>query len=114
MEWTATGTPDNLFLEILKIRNRAIYMLMARHGLNLGQVMELRLSDVDLKEKWLAVKHMDKANPDYFPMTTDTADALSKYLRVRSPSKETKLFLVEHNSERGNALNCSFGQQLFF
>lgn len=114
MEWTAHNTPDNFFLEILKIRNKAIYMLMAKHGLNLGQVIELRLSDVDLKEKWVAVKQMNKSNPAYLTMTADTADALIKYLRVRSPSKENKLFLVEHTSERGTALNCTFGQQLFF
>ena len=104
---------ENLFLEIIRIRNKAIHMLLVKHGLNLSQVMELTLSDIDLSEKMLAIKPCLTTNPGNLTITSATAIALADYLRVRSPTKESKLFLVEQNLDRSSALHCTIGHQVF-
>lgn len=114
MEWATKAAQDNLFLEIIRIRNQAIHQLMVEHGLNMGQVMKLTLSDIDLTKKLLAIKPSTESNPGYVTITSDTAISLADYLRVRSPSRESNLFLLEQNLERSNALHCTIGQQVFF
>lgn len=106
----SSSQTDNVFLEIIKIRNKAIFTLMDRHNLNLAQIMSLTLSDIDLEEKKLSVNVGNGPTPYISHITDETADGLAAYLRVRSPTKENKLFLMEHNSERGNALDCIIRQ----
>ena len=114
MEWATKAARDNLSLEIIRIRNQAIRLLMVTHGLEMGQAVELTLSDIDLTTKMLAIKPNGESNRSYFTLTSETANALADYLRVRSPSRESKLFLLEQNFERSNALHFTIGQQVFF
>lgn len=106
--------PNNFNLEIIRIRNKAIYMLISRHGFTLEQAMSLTLNDLDLIQKNIAVKNSEESNSYQLAMTEDTMNALVNYLRVRSPTKERRLFLVEHDSEKGNALGNTLMQQLNF
>ena len=114
MRWATKSSRDDLFLEIIRIRNQAIRLLMVQHELDMGQVMELTLGDIDLTTKMLAIKQNGESHRRYFTLTNETAKALADYLRVRSPSKEKKLFLLEQNLERSNALQHTIGQQVFF
>ena len=113
MESAAATCHDHLYLEIIRIRNRAIRALMTEHGLGLDQIMDVSLSDIDLAQKRLGVKRGSKSDPRYFTLSSDTASALAHYLRVRSPSEEKKLFLSEHSSGRSCALTSAIGWQSF-
>ncbi len=114
MEWATQASRDDLFLEIIRIRNQAIHLLMVQHALDMNQVMGLTLRDIDLTTKMLAIKQTGESPRRYFTLTSDTANALADYLRVRSPSRENNLFLLEQNLERSNALQHTIGQQIFF
>ena len=89
---------NDLLLGISKIRNKARSAIMIRCGLNLEQTMGLTISDIDLEEKTLAVKLKNGSVAYYLTLNDDVVDAISAYLRVRSPTKEDKLFLFD--SER--------------
>ncbi|MGI9537500.1 MAG: hypothetical protein ACR2PB_10535 [Desulfocapsaceae bacterium] len=113
MEWVKKTAGDDLFLEIINIRNQAIHLLISQHGLDMGQVMRLTLGDIDLTVKMIFIKPDGESDRRYLTLTNKTADALADYLRVRSPSAENKLFLLEQNLERSNALHQTIGQQIF-
>ena len=113
MESATTTYHDHLFLEIIRIRNRAIQALMTEHGLELNQIMDVSLSDIDLAQKRLGVKRGSDSDPGYYNLSSDTASALAHYLRVRSPSKEKRLFLSEHSSDRSCSLTSAIGWQSF-
>ena len=113
MESAATTHHDHLFLEIIRIRNHAIRALMIEHGLELHQIMNVTLSDIDLTEKRLEVERHGGSTPRCVSLSHAAATALAHYLRVRSPSREKKLFLSEHTSDRSCSLTRTFEWQSF-
>lgn len=113
MESAATAHRDHLSLEIIRIRNHAIRSLMTDHGLELHQIMNVTLSDIDLDRKRLGVEQHSDAAPRYLSLSHATATALAHYLRVRSPSREKKLFLSEHATDRSCSLTRTIEWQSF-
>jgi site-specific recombinase XerC len=104
---------DQLSREIAKIRNKAILTLMLEHDLELNQVMEITLSDIDVHNKRITIKPAMASMPGYAKLSHGTAAALANYLRVRSPSKEKKLFLSEGNSTMSSSLARAIEQKMF-
>jgi site-specific recombinase XerC len=113
MESAATAHHDHLFLEIIRIRNHAIRALMTEHGLELHQIMNVTLSDIDLAEKRLGIEQHSGSTSRYVALSNATAAALAHYLRVRSPSREKKLFLSEQTADRSCSLTRTFEWQSF-
>ena len=113
MESPASEHHDHLFLEIIRIRNYAIRALMTEHGLELHQIMNVTLSDIDLIQKRLGLEQDDDSTPHYVNLSNGTATALAHYLRVRSPSREKKLFLSEQTTDRSCSLTRTLEWQSF-
>ena len=113
MDSSTNSSTYDLSEEIIRIRNKAILTLMAEYGLDLGQVMEITLRDIDVNQKILAVKPGMAAGTGFFILSSHTATALAHYLRVRSPSKENKLFLSEDGSEENRSLTSAIERQIF-
>ena len=111
MESAAAEYHDHLFLEIIRIRNHAIRALMTEHGLELHQIMNVTLGDIDLVAKKLGVEQDSDSTPRYVTLSDGTATALAHYLRVRSPSREKKLFLSERNTEGSCSLTSTLQWQ---
>jgi site-specific recombinase XerC len=74
---------DKFFAVIDDMRDRAMFTLLLRCGLRLGEVEELRVEDLDLANRKLMVRQ-GKGRKDRAIYLTDTAmHAVREYLTVR-------------------------------
>jgi integrase/recombinase XerD len=67
------------------IRDRAILLLLARLGLRAGDILEMRLGDIDWSSGTLQVKGKGRRETR-LPMPQDAGDAVLDYLTSRRPS----------------------------
>ena len=77
----------------LGVRDRAILLLLARLGLRAGDILEMRLADIDWSSGTLRVKGKGRRETR-LPMPQDTGDAVLDYIgRARPPVDDDRLFL---------------------
>lgn len=72
------------------IRDRAILMLLAVYGLRAGEVVRLRLSDIDWQQDRLIVTRPKTGRSQTFPLCRSVGSAILRYLqhaRPRSPHR---------------------------
>jgi integrase/recombinase XerD len=65
-------------------RNRAILLLLARLGLRAGDIVQLRLTDIDWKDAWIRVTGKARRQTR-LPLSKEVGDALVDYLRNGRP-----------------------------
>ncbi len=75
----------------LGLRNRAMMELLYSSGLRVGELVSLRISSVDLKQRSVLVYGKGKKER-LIPVTTVACDAIETYLAVR-PNKEPNAYL---------------------
>jgi len=77
------------------IRDRAIVLLLAVYGLRVGEVLRLRLEDVDWERRTLTITQTKQRRQTRIsPLIPSLADAISRYIReVRRPAPCSELFL---------------------
>jgi site-specific recombinase XerD len=74
-------------------RDRAVLLLLARLGLRAGDIVQLRLCDLDWKEAWIRVSGKGRRQA-LLPLTQEIGDALANYIKDGRPQAETDtLFL---------------------
>lgn len=74
-------------------RHRAILLLLARLGLRAGDIVQLRLQDIDWKGAWVHVTGKGRRQTR-LPLTQEVGDAIVSYLREARPRSRTDtLFL---------------------
>ncbi len=74
-------------------RDRAILLLLARLGLRAGDIVQLRLQDIDWKGAWIHVSGKSRRQTR-LPLTQEVGDAIASYLQEsRAPSPTDTLFL---------------------
>jgi len=87
-------------------RDRAMFMLMLRCGLRVGEVAALSLGEVDLRRRRLII-HDGKGRKDRIAYLSDDALlALDDYLSIREASTTAKVFLVEKGNYRNQPLSA--------
>ena len=96
---------DLFFAVITKKRDRAIFMLMLRCGLRVGEVANLSLDAIDYQHNQIIVRGGKGAKDRVTYLSNDAADALADYLQVRPPTNERKVFLVEKGAHKGKPLS---------
>ena len=75
------------------VRDRAVLLLLARLGLRAGDVIHLRLEDIDWTRARLIVSGKSKVSSG-LPLPQDVGDALLEYIeRVRPRVEDEKVFL---------------------
>jgi site-specific recombinase XerD len=74
-------------------RDRAILLLLARLGLRAGDIMQLRLSDLDWKGAWIRVCGKGRRQAR-LPMTQEVGQALVVYLKTSRPATSTDCVFV--------------------
>jgi integrase/recombinase XerD len=74
-------------------RNRAILLLLARLGLRAGDIMQLRLSDIDWQGAWIHVCGKGR-RVTRLPLTQEVGDAIVAYLQEGRPSAQTDALFV--------------------
>lgn len=82
-------------------RDRAILLLLARLGLRAGDIVQLRLRDIDWKGAWVHVSGKGRRQTR-LPLTQEVGDALVSYLQEsRTRSSVETLFLRSRAPYRG-------------
>jgi integrase/recombinase XerD len=74
-------------------RDRAILLLLARLGLRAGDIVQLRLSDIDWKDAWLHVCGKS-GRQTRLPLTQEVGDALIAYLQADRPRTDADRMFV--------------------
>ena len=93
------------FDTIKKTRDRAIFKVMLRCGLRVEEVANLTLAALDLKRRRIYVQNGKGGKDRVVYISNDAFHALVAYLKVRPPSREKKLFLVEKGTYKGRPIS---------
>jgi site-specific recombinase XerD len=83
-------------------RDRAILLLLARLGLRAGDIVHLRLSDIDWKGAWIHVCGKGRRHTR-LPLTQEVGDAIVTYLKKARPRTNTDVLFI-----RCRAPFCAF------
>jgi site-specific recombinase XerD len=74
-------------------RDRAMLLLLARLGLRAGDIVQLRLSDIDWKGAWIHVCGKSR-RPTRLPLTQEVGQAIATYLQTGRPPTDTDVVFV--------------------
>lgn len=74
-------------------RDRAILLLLARLGLRAGDIVQLRLCDLDWKEAWIRVSGKGRRQT-LLPLTQEIGDAIASYIKDGRPQTETDTLFI--------------------
>jgi site-specific recombinase XerD len=94
-----------LFDYITDKRDIAMFMLMLRCGLRVGEVVKLTFHAIDFERKSILVLKGKFRKDRIVYMSDDTIDALQAYIKVRPSSRSRKVFLVQRGLYRGKSLS---------
>lgn len=88
-------------------RDRAILLLIARLGLRAGDIVKLRLGDIDWKEAGICVSGKGRRQT-LLPLTQEVGDAIAAYIREgRPPTAVDTLFIRSRAPFRTLASHCA-------
>lgn len=89
------------------IRGRAILLLLARVGLRAGDILRLRLGDLDWQEATIRVAGKERRQ-SLLPMTQEIGDAIATYItKGRRPIDNDTLFIRSRAPFRAFASHCA-------
>jgi len=78
------------------LRAKALLLLLAVYGLRSGEVIDLRLEDLDWRSEVITVRRAKGGGIQQFPIQYEAGDAILKYLRYARPHvSDRHLFLGE-------------------
>jgi site-specific recombinase XerD len=101
---------------IYGLRERAIVLLLARLGLRAGEVIGLRLDDIDWVHGCILIRAGKTHRERSLPLSDEVGDALVKYLReARPPTSHREMFLRWHppfRRLRSSVSICTLTQKL--
>jgi site-specific recombinase XerD len=91
---------------LVGIRDRAILLLLARLGLRAGDVVQLRMLDLDWKDGWIHVcgKGHRQAR---LPLTNEVGQAVISYLDVRPQTADDAMFIRSRAPFRAFRSHCA-------
>jgi site-specific recombinase XerD len=88
-------------------RDRAILLLLARLGLRAGDIVQLRLRDIEWKQAWIHVSGKGRSETR-LPLTQKVGDALVTYLTSGRPPTDTDTVFVRSRAPfRAFASHCA-------
>lgn len=88
------------------MRDRAIVLLLARLGLRAGDIVRLRLGDIDWKEAWICVCGKGRQQTR-LPLTQELGNALASYISSARPRVATDVLFVRSRAPLRAFLNQS-------
>jgi site-specific recombinase XerD len=94
-----------LFDHVTDKRDIAIFMLMLRCGLRVGEVANLTFHAIDFERKSILVLNGKFRKDRIVYMSYDTIDSLQAYIKTRPTSKARMLFLVQKGRYKGKPLS---------
>jgi site-specific recombinase XerD len=88
-------------------RDRAILLLLARLGLRAGDIVQLRVQDIDWKDAWILVSGKSRREVR-LPLTQEVGQAIVTYLRHGRPQARTDTLFVRSRAPFvGFASHCA-------
>ena len=96
---------DQLFDVIKTRRDWAMFRLMLRCGLRVEEVANLRLGDIDIKQRRIMVVDGKGGKDRVVYISDDAADGLIAYVKLRSHRRVKKVFLVEKGDYKGQPIS---------
>jgi integrase len=76
------------------IRDRAILLLLAVYGMRSGEVVALRLDQIDWAARTLQLFRLKRRQPQVYPLVAHVAEGLARYIDlVRPPCPWPQVFL---------------------
>jgi site-specific recombinase XerD len=98
-------------------RDYAFLMLLATYGLRAGEIVALRLEDIDWQKEILRVRHSKTGAVSELPLLREPGEAVLSYLeKARPESKRREVFLQLQAPylayKSGSILNCVIGARL--
>ncbi len=87
-----------LLAAIDHIRDRAMILMLLRTGMRIGELLDLKIPEINLKEKKVLIYEAQKTRVGrvvYF--SDDGKDALTSWLRARNPKKEFVFYAMGKN-----------------
>lgn len=67
------------------IRDYAILMLLSKYGMRAGEIVALRLDDIDWRREIIRVRHRKTGTTSYLPLLPEVGNAILKYLKKARP-----------------------------
>ena len=89
------------------LRDRAIMLCMARLGLRAGEVVQLRLEDLDWRNATVRVRTRKTGHGALLPLTSEVGTALAGYLQHGRPDTRTRQVFVLHRLRAGAPISSS-------
>jgi len=89
------------------MRDRAIVLLLARLALRAGDIVHLRLGDIDWKEGWILVSGKGRRE-SRLPLPKEVGEALAAYVTGARPLVDTDTLFVRSRAPlRGLSSHCA-------
>lgn len=89
------------------LRDRAIILCMARLGLRTGEVVALRLEDLDWRNATIRVRARKTGHGALLPLTTEVGAGLADYLQLGRPHTDARQVFVLHRLRVGAPISDS-------
>jgi site-specific recombinase XerD len=86
-------------------RDRAMFMLMLRCGLRVGEVANITLRAIDFEHRRIFVFNGKGPKDRIVYFSDDTHEAIKNYLKVRPSTRVRRLFLVEKGLYKGKPIS---------
>ena len=97
-------------------RDYAFLMLLATYGLRAGEVVALRLEDINWKKEIIYVRHSKTGADSELPLLREPGEAVLSYLEnTRPQSEQRELFLqlrAPYRAYKGSILNSVIASRL--
>jgi len=85
----------------LGLRDYAIVLLLARYGLRAGEIVRLRLEDIDWRREEFRVVQSKSHLPLRLPLSTEVGNAILRYLRRGRPHSKAREVFLRSRAPRG-------------
>jgi site-specific recombinase XerD len=80
------------------IRDYAILMLLSRYGMRAGEIVALRLEDIDWRREVIRVHHAKTGATSYLPLLPEVGNAILKYLQKARPDISFRQIFIRHRA----------------
>ena len=107
ISWTILEkeTVDEIIFRTTKVRNRLILELMARGGMRIGEVLKLRLCDIQDRKLIIKDPKSGKEQEVVF-IPQKVADRLREYARQKCENPNDRTFPISYETARIMVLNA--------
>ena len=98
-------------------RDYAFLMLLATYGLRAGEIVALRLQDINWEKEILRVRHSKTGADSELPLLREPGEAVLSYLEEARPKSERRELFLQVRApyqayQNGSILNCVIGARL--